>query len=69
MASFLFMKKMSDITERKTKITDMVDLQIEKGWRDEEMPDYIRKNVLVKHLDGPLFFGFASGFTQQVAKL
>jgi len=69
MASFLFMKKMSDITEEKTKITDIGVLQREKGWSDEEMPEYIRDNVLVKHLDGPLFFGFASDFTEKVATL
>lgn len=69
MASFLFMKKMSDITEEKTKITDIGELQREKGWSDEEMPEYIRDNVLVKHLDGPLFFGFASDFTEKVATL
>lgn len=69
MAAFLFMKKMSDITEEKTKITDIGELQQEQGWSDEDMPDNVRKNVLVKHLDGPLFFGFASGFTEKVATL
>jgi len=69
MASFLFMKKMSDITEENTKITEIGEIQIEKGWEDEEMPDYIQKNVLVKHLDGPLFFGFAAGFTEKVSTL
>ena len=42
MASFLFMKKMSDITEEKTKITEIGEIQKEKGWEDEEMPDYIQ---------------------------
>ena len=69
MAALLFMKKMSEITEEKTKITEIGHLQREEGWEDEEMPDYINKNVLVKHLDGPLFFGFASNFTQRVAEL
>jgi SulP family sulfate permease len=69
MAAFLFMKKMSDITQEKTKITNIGELQREKGWSDEEMPEYIRNNVLVKHLDGPLFFGFASDFTEKVATL
>lgn len=69
MASFLFMKKMSDIAEEKTKITEIAEIQREQGWEDEVMPEYIRKNVLVKHLDGPLFFGFASGFTERVSTL
>ncbi len=69
MASFLFMKKMSEITEEKTKITELSDLQIEKGWDDEYIPPHLMENVLVKHLDGPLFFGFASDFTEKVTRL
>ncbi|MFZ1785842.1 MAG: SulP family inorganic anion transporter [Ferruginibacter sp.] len=69
MAAFLFMKKMSDITEEKTRITEIGDIQLEQGWEDEEIPPDMLKNVLVKHLDGPLFFGFASGFTERVSTL
>lgn len=46
---------MSEITEENTKITELDEIHKEKGWEDEEMPDYILRNVLVKHLDGPLF--------------
>lgn len=69
MAAFLFMKKMSDIAEEKTKVTGLMDLKIEEGWSDELIPAEIQKNIVVKHLDGPLFFGFASGFTDRVAKV
>ena len=69
MAAFLFMKKMSDIAEEKTKVTDWADLKLEEGWNDELIPAEIQKNIVVKHLDGPLFFGFASGFTDRVAKV
>lgn len=69
LAAFMFMKQMSDIAEEKTTVTDLVDLRKEEGWSDELIPDNIEKNVVVKHLDGPLFFGFASGFTDRVAKV
>ncbi len=69
MAAFIFMKKMSDIAEERTTVTDLVDLRLEEGWSDELIPDNIEKNIVVKHLDGPLFFGFASGFTDRVAKV
>ncbi|MEO5945289.1 MAG: SulP family inorganic anion transporter [Chitinophagaceae bacterium] len=69
LAAFMFMKKMSDIAEEKTTVTDLVDLRKEEGWSDELIPDNIEKNVVVKHLDGPLFFGFASGFTDRVSKV
>ncbi|MBK7291832.1 MAG: SulP family inorganic anion transporter [Chitinophagaceae bacterium] len=69
LAAFMFMKKMSEIAEEKTTVTDLVDLRLEEGWSDELIPDNIEKNIVVKHLDGPLFFGFASGFTERVAKV
>ncbi len=69
LAAFIFMKKMSDIAEERTTVTDWVDLKLEEGWSDELIPDNIEKNIVVKHLDGPLFFGFASGFTDRVAKV
>ena len=58
-ASFVFMKKVSDITERQTTLTPIAD----EPWADElTIPDTIRNRLLIKHVDGPLFFGFASQF-------
>ena len=58
-ASFVFMKKVSDITERQTTLTPVAD----EPWADElTIPDTIRNRLLIKHVDGPLFFGFASQF-------
>jgi sulfate permease, SulP family len=58
-ASFVFMKKVSDITERQTMLTPVAD----EPWADElTIPDTIRNKLLIKHVDGPLFFGFASHF-------
>ena len=58
-ASFVFMKKISDITERQTTLTPVAD----EPWADElTIPDTIRDKLFIKHVDGPLFFGFASQF-------
>jgi SulP family sulfate permease len=58
-ASFVFMKKVSDITERQTTLTPIAD----EPWADElSIPDTIRNKLFIKHVDGPLFFGFASQF-------
>ena len=58
-ASFVFMKKVSDITERQTTLTLLAD----EPWADEVgIPNAIREQVFIKHVDGPLFFGFASQF-------
>src|SRR5215831_7683731 len=54
-ASFVFMKKVSDITARQTTLSPVAD----EPWADElTIPD----TILNKHVDGPLFFGFASQF-------
>ena len=58
-ASFVFMKKISDVTARQTTLTPVAD----EPWADElTIPDTIRAKLLIKHIDGPLFFGFASQF-------
>ncbi len=58
-ASFVFMKKVSDLTERQTTLTPVAD----ESWADElTIPEALRDKLLIKHVDGPLFFGFASQF-------
>lgn len=58
-ASFVCMKKISDIAERQTTLTPVAD----EPWADElSIPDAIRDKLFFKHVDGPLFFGFASQF-------
>lgn len=59
LASFVFMKRLSDITEKQTSLTPLQD----QPWVDEEsIPEEIRNCLFLKHVDGPLFFGFASQF-------
>jgi SulP family sulfate permease len=58
-ASFVFMKKVGDLTEAQTTLTPLAD----EAWADElSIPDAIRDKLVIKHVDGPLFFGFASQF-------
>ena len=58
-ASFVFMKKISDLAESQTTLTPVVD----EPWADElTIPDAIRNKLFFKHVEGPLFFGFASQF-------
>jgi sulfate permease, SulP family len=58
-ASFVFMKKVADISERQTAISPLVD----EPWADEiDIPAGLHNRLLIKHVEGPLFFGFASGF-------
>ncbi len=64
-ASLIFMKKMGDITSNQSKIASISE---EIAWKDEEeLSPKLKEEVFVKHLNGPLFFGFTSEF-QQLAK-
>jgi len=55
-ASLIFMASIAGIMEQRTKLTPVED----EPWADEvEIPEELRNLLLIKHVDGPLFFGFA----------
>jgi SulP family sulfate permease len=65
MASFIFMKNVADISERQTALSLLAD----EPWADEiDIPPEYRDRLLVKHVEGPLFFGFARGFLNIAAR-
>jgi SulP family sulfate permease len=60
LASILFMKQASDVAENETTVAP---LDPEPIWDDEStIAKEISSKVYIKHLYGPLFFGFSSGF-------
>ncbi len=70
LASVLFMKKISDVVEHRTESTPLKEFAREIPWTDEgDIIDRIGNKVYIKHLDGPLFFGFASRFQDMVNAL
>ncbi|MFT7628339.1 MAG: SulP family sulfate permease [Ulvibacter sp.] len=68
LASILFMKKASDLGEKGITIETMESLKDEKPWQDE-LPfyDQYKDKILIKHLKGPLFFGFTTHLKNQMA--
>ncbi|MFT6338718.1 MAG: SulP family sulfate permease [Saprospiraceae bacterium] len=68
LACILFMKKASDLGEEGIVMESVEDLTKEKPWQDE-LPFYeeYKDKVLIKHLNGPLFFGFTTHLKNQVA--
>ena len=65
MASLIFMKNVADISERQTALSPLAD----EPWADEiDVPVAYRDRLLVKHVEGPLFFGFARGFLRIAAR-
>jgi len=69
LASVLFMKKIGDLAEERTEIKSLGDSQPETLWSDEQtLYDEYKNSVYIKHLYGPLFFGFASEFQSMADK-
>jgi len=67
LASVLFMKKISDVVEKGTKSAPLRAFSKELPWEDEGViMGELQEKVYIKHLDGPLFFGFASRFQDMV---
>ena len=61
-ASLMFMKKIGDLTAERS---DVKSLNEEKAWSDEiNFPQYLKEEVFIKHIKGPLFFGSTSNFQQ-----
>lgn len=65
LASILFMKKISDMVEHRTVLSPIRNFSHEIPWADEaDIIDKMGEKVYIKHLDGPLFFGFAARFQE-----
>ncbi len=64
-ASLMFMKKIGDLTAERSVVRSLLK---EKAWDDElDFPEYLKEEVFIKHIKGPLFFGSTSNF-QQLAR-
>lgn len=70
LACLLFMKKSGDISEKGLEVGKIADLDDSKPWQDEiEFYEKYKDKVIIKHLYGPLFFGFTSYFKDQIKAL
>ncbi|MEZ5043519.1 MAG: SulP family inorganic anion transporter [Saprospiraceae bacterium] len=70
LSAMLFMKKISDVVDHKTRTAPLRDFSREVPWQDEgDIIEKIGDRVYIKHLDGPLFFGFASRFQDLIKAL
>ncbi|PQJ79429.1 SulP family inorganic anion transporter [Polaribacter porphyrae] len=70
LASLLFMKQASDIAEEGLEVGTLAGFDGEKPWQDE-LPFYekYKNKVYIKHLYGPLFFGFTSHFQNEIKNI
>lgn len=66
LSSLMFMKKMSDFTAKQSKVLNYTDTQKNEDlWIDEtSFPENLKEEIFIKHLSGPLFFGYTSEFQE-----
>jgi len=70
LSSLLFMKKVSDVASHRTGSAPLKSFHREMPWIDEgDLIDKVGDRVYIKHLDGPLFFGFAARFQDMMKAL
>lgn len=70
LACLLFMKKSGDISEKGMEVGNVADIDGSKPWQDEkDFFEAYKDKVIIKHLYGPLFFGFTSYFKDQIQLL
>lgn len=70
LASVLFMKRSADIAQEGTQLTKLEDDGNESLWSDEKgLFEAFKGKIYIKHLYGPLFFGFTSHFQKLASEL
>lgn len=70
LACILFMKRSSDLAESETSMVPLGAFDGEKPWSDEDsIYKKYQNKVFIKHLYGPLFFGFTSRFQEIIGEL
>ena len=70
LACLLFMKKSGDLSEQGLEVGNVMEMDGDKPWQDEiEFYETYKDKIIIKHLYGPLFFGFTSYFKDQIKTL
>lgn len=65
LSSLMFMKKMGDFTTQQSKLIGFNPEDYDNSnWSDEaNFPEKFNEEIFIKHLSGPLFFGYTSEFS------
>ncbi len=66
-ASLMFMKKIGDITAKGSQILSLATDNTHED--DFDFPARLKEEVFIKHINGPLFFGYTSDFQQLSAQI
>ncbi|MDF1698041.1 MAG: SulP family inorganic anion transporter [Saprospiraceae bacterium] len=66
-ASLIFMKNIGDLMAKNSEVTTLDDFE---DWDDEmDFPENLREEVMIKHLEGPLFFGSTTDFQRLATQI
>ena len=69
LSALMFMKKMGDVTSEKSTVISLTDTE-DGPWQDEiNMPTKLKEEIYIKHLNGPLFFGYTNDFRKTVTEI
>ncbi len=70
LACVFFMKRESDLAERGTTVTPLGSSKEEELWEDEmSVYNEYKGKIYIKHMSGPMFFGFTSRFQELIKEL
>lgn len=70
LSALLFMKQIADVVENRTYSSPLKDFSREVPWEDEgNIIEKIGDKVYIKHVKGPLFFGFSARFQEMMKAL
>jgi len=70
LATLLFMKKSADTVEDGARSESLQSFSVEKPWADDaDLVARLGDRVFIKHLNGPIFFGFVNEFKNIVQSL
>ena len=70
LATILFMKNIADVIGHRTETAPLKSFAREIPWSDEgNIVERVGDKVYIKHLNGALFFGFASRFQEMIRAL
>jgi SulP family sulfate permease len=69
-ASVLFMKRVSDLTEKNYEGSELMHYDKESPWNDEEtLTEDLKRKIYVQRLNGPIFFGSITRFREVMQEI
>ncbi|MBE0499629.1 MAG: SulP family inorganic anion transporter [Campylobacterales bacterium] len=69
MAALWFMKQMGDMSEQKSMGRSLMEYRYAQMPDEDILPKELKEKVYIQNFDGPIFFGFTSGFNKIIRDL